>query len=138
MELLRKSPADHGSEKPLLPAHPATWSVETFYPVAVRSIAMETAQLIRLSLREEHSPQHARRACRLDEDTAVKLVGGSAGHEHEATGARPDAVGVQVGQPDGADGGSVRWGRNVGEQQGEEDGRPLVFSFSLPFVRFQC
>jgi len=41
--------------------------------------------------------QHPGRACRLDEDATVNLIGGAAGHEHEAAGAGLDAGRVEVG-----------------------------------------
>ena len=48
--------------------------------------------------------QHGGRASCLDENAAVNLVGGAAGHEDEATRAGLDTGGVQVGQPDGVRG----------------------------------
>jgi len=49
--------------------------------------------LVRLAASEVDRPQHAGRTGCLDEDTAVNLVGGAGGHEHEAVGAGLDAVG---------------------------------------------
>jgi hypothetical protein len=64
------------------------------------------------------SQPNAGRASCLDEDAAVNLVGGAAGHEDEAPRPGLDAGGVEVGEPGGAAGGGVgRW-RNVQAVQG--------------------
>src|SRR5262245_9269448 len=55
--------------------------------------------LVCLTTGEGHDAQQARRASRLDEDTAVDLVNGAGWHEDEATVAGLDAGGVEVGQP---------------------------------------
>src|SRR5262249_47660686 len=73
----------------------------------------------------------ARRACRLDEDTAGNLVGQAVEHEHEAPwGASPDTVRVEVGEPDGAEGGraDLRGGEvrgRKGKQQRKQAGYPV-------------
>src|SRR5262249_23090264 len=63
-----------------------------------------------------HDAQHVTSAGALDLPVAGGVIGARAGHENEATRAGLDAVGVQVRQPDGADGTGAgrRWG--IGQQ----------------------
>src|SRR5262249_19803827 len=67
--------------------------------------------LIRLAGAEADRAQDAGRSGSLD-------VGGAAWHEHEAAGAGLDAGGVEVGEPDGADGGGVDGRRGIEGEQG--------------------
>ena len=73
--------------------------------------------LIRLAGGEYHDAQNTGRAGCFYLHAAVNLVAGAAGNEHEASGARLDAIRVQVGQSDGAGGGGADGQvRSVGQQ----------------------
>src|SRR5262249_20795743 len=73
--------------------------------------------LVRRLGHRKSPPLHLAGLTPLNQAPAVSLVRGGAGHEHEAASAGLDAVGGEVGESDGADGGRIDRGQNVGGQQ---------------------